>query len=161
MVGHPAHVHIHGTVPGDKIANEVRYEISQNIISVCIRRFFSENVTKKFSKIILETLKYRRENNIRREDFLDMLIDMKSKESEYPFDDEDILSHAVGFYGDGFETSAITLTFLLYELATNLDVQKKLRDEVDEMMEKHSKDITYDVIQSMKYLDMVFWGNNT
>ena len=89
-----------------------------------------------------------------------MLIDMKSKESEYPFDDEDIVAHASGFYGDGFETSAITLTFLLYEVATNPDVQKKLRDEVDKMMEKHGKDITYEVIHSMKYLDLVFWGNN-
>lgn len=48
------------------------------------------------------------------------------------------------------------MTFLSYELMANQDVQKKLQSEIDEINDElDGKMITYDKIQSMKYMDQV------
>jgi hypothetical protein len=43
-------------------------------------------------------------------------------------------------------------------LAVNPDVQAKLRDEVDTVLKKHGGQLSFDAIQEMTYLDMVFSG---
>jgi cytochrome P450 family 6 len=48
------------------------------------------------------------------------------------------------------------MTFSTYELALNQDVQDKLRDEINDVLEKYDGEVTYDAIMEMKYLDMVF-----
>lgn len=63
----------------------------------------------------------------------------------------------VWFIG-GYETSSITITFTLYELAQNLEVQKKAQEEIDTILSKHDGNLTYDVLQEMVYLDMVVSG---
>lgn len=48
------------------------------------------------------------------------------------------------------------MTFLSYELMANQDVQKKLQNEIDIVnKELDGKMITYEKIQSMKYMDQV------
>jgi cytochrome P450 family 6 len=46
--------------------------------------------------------------------------------------------------------------FMSYELALNQDIQDRLRDEINEVLERHNGEVTYDAIMDMKYLDMVF-----
>jgi cytochrome P450 family 6 len=58
----------------------------------------------------------------------------------------------------GFETSSTTLSFCLYELAVNPDIQTKLREEIDVTLAKMGGQITYDGVQSMKYLSQVIDG---
>jgi cytochrome P450 family 6 len=48
------------------------------------------------------------------------------------------------------------MTFSTYELALNQDVQDKLREEINDVLEKYDGEVTYDAIMEMKYLDMVF-----
>jgi cytochrome P450 len=50
------------------------------------------------------------------------------------------------------------MTFALYELSLNPDVQQKLRDEIKTVMRQHQNEITYDAMQEMKYLQMVIDG---
>jgi cytochrome P450 family 6 len=47
------------------------------------------------------------------------------------------------------------MTFALYELALNKDVQDKLRKEIVEAVEKGEGKLSYDTIFELKYLDMV------
>lgn len=63
----------------------------------------------------------------------------------------------VWFVG-GYETSSITLTFTFYELAQNLEVQRKVQEEIDTILSKHDGKLTYDVLQEMVYLDMIVSG---
>ena len=48
------------------------------------------------------------------------------------------------------------MTFCTYELALHQDIQDRLRAEIEEVIEKHGGEVTYDAIMEMKYLDMVF-----
>ncbi|XP_069671900.1 probable cytochrome P450 6a13 isoform X3 [Periplaneta americana] len=67
----------------------------------------------------------------------------------------DVAAQSVTFLLAGFETSATTMSFCLYELALNPDIQDRLREDIDTVLEKHDGNITYEAIQEMSYLDNV------
>ncbi|KAH8307788.1 hypothetical protein KR018_006575, partial [Drosophila ironensis] len=46
------------------------------------------------------------------------------------------------FYLAGFETSSSTMSYCLYELAQNPEIQEKLRSEVQSVLEQHKGQIT-------------------
>jgi cytochrome P450 family 6 len=50
------------------------------------------------------------------------------------------------------------MSFCLYELAVNLDIQDRLRNEIDTVLKEHEGRVTYEGIQEMKYLDKVISG---
>lgn len=56
----------------------------------------------------------------------------------------------------GFETSSTAMTFALYELAINQEIQDKARDEINSVIEAHDGKITYEALNEMPYLSMVF-----
>lgn len=57
-----------------------------------------------------------------------------------------------------FETSSTTLTFALYELALNPDVQETLRNDIQTVLSRHGNELTYEAMLDMKYLQMVIDG---
>lgn len=63
----------------------------------------------------------------------------------------------VWFIG-GYETSSITLTFTLFELSQNIEVQTKVQEEIVSVLNKHDGKLTYEILQEMTYLDMVVSG---
>jgi cytochrome P450 family 6 len=65
------------------------------------------------------------------------------------------------FFAAGFETSSTTMTFCLYELAVNSDIQERLRAEIDTVLQKHGGNITYESIFEMEYLEKVVDGKKT
>jgi cytochrome P450 family 6 len=69
-----------------------------------------------------------------------------------------IAAQAFVFYIAGFETSSSTMSFCLYELAMNPDIQERLRAEIHTVLEKHGGNITYESIFEMNYLDKVLNG---
>lgn len=48
------------------------------------------------------------------------------------------------------------MTFLAYELACNPEIQERLRDEINEVLDDFDYEICFDSMNEMKYLDMVF-----
>ncbi|XP_054722244.1 cytochrome P450 3A24-like [Uloborus diversus] len=67
---------------------------------------------------------------------------------------DEVIAQCVLFFSVGYETTAATLTFVAYSLALNPECQEKLIQEVDSAFRNH-KEMSYDVIRDMKYLDCV------
>ncbi|XP_011173392.2 cytochrome P450 6A1 [Solenopsis invicta] len=112
-----------------------------------------------FTRVITETINYRETNNIIRNDFVDMLRELKKnpdKLGDINLTDSLLASQAFVFFLAGFETSSTTMSHALYELALNQKIQDKLREEIDMVYTKYGKDLILDNIKEMKYLDKVF-----
>jgi len=69
-----------------------------------------------------------------------------------------LAAQAFVFYLGGFETSSTTMTFCLYELSLHQDIQDRLRQEIDVVLQERDGKITYEGIQEMEYLDKVVSG---
>ena len=64
------------------------------------------------------------------------------------------MSTAIVLLVAGYDTTGNTLAFALYELAKNPDIQEKLRSEVEDITDGDlEKELTYDDLQKMTYLD--------
>lgn len=48
--------------------------------------------------------------------------------------------------------------FAIFEIAMNSDVQEKLREEVDTILENYDGKLSYEALQEMHYLDRVLAG---
>lgn len=135
-------------------------------------RFFSEESTNYFRKIVNDSIKHREENNIIRPDFIHLLMEAKkgtltdeneneteTKPKKRDLSDDDLVAQAFIFFFGGFETNSTAISFAVHELAANLDVQTKLQDEIDRVIAEAGGKITYEgVMVKMKYLDMVISG---
>ncbi|XP_073811907.1 cytochrome P450 6a9-like [Musca autumnalis] len=125
-----------------------------------------DDVEAFFMRIVRETVEYREKNNIRRNDFMDMLIDLKNKKlmkSEHGDDLtnlslEQITAQASFFFNAGFETSSTTMGFTLYELAQNQEIQDRARKEVLEKLEKYQGELSYECMKEMSYLEQILSG---
>jgi cytochrome P450 family 6 len=69
-----------------------------------------------------------------------------------------LAAQAFVFFLGGYETSSTTMTFCVYELALHQDIQDRLREEIDDVLQKHDGKLTYEGIQQMEYLDKVVSG---
>lgn len=62
------------------------------------------------------------------------------------------------FFVAGFETTATTISYCLYELAMNPVIQVKLREKIKQTLDANEGKITYDTLKDLTYLDMVING---
>ncbi|XP_068157387.1 probable cytochrome P450 6d5 [Drosophila tropicalis] len=65
-----------------------------------------------------------------------------------------MVGHLTLFLIAGFETSASTAAFTLYELTQHPKVMAKAKEDVINALAKHGGKLSYDAIQDMKYLEL-------
>nr|CAD7405098.1 unnamed protein product [Timema cristinae] len=141
---------------------------------------FSHEMTSFFMGIVKETIGYRESNGVMRSDFLQLLIELKNRgRVDLPSSNENVTTtdgneqdankgdlglkltdslltaQCFMFFMAGFETSSTTMSFCVYELAINPEVQDRLLREVDETLLKTRGEPTYQDISTMDYLDSV------
>lgn len=123
------------------------------------------NVAKFFMNAVKDTVEFREKNDVRRNDFMDLLIKLKNAGS---IDNEngkteitinEIAAQAFIFFLAGFETSSTALSYAIYELSLNQEIQERGRQEVKQMLEKHGGQMTYEAVSEMKYIDQIINGN--
>ncbi|XP_073969697.1 probable cytochrome P450 6a14 [Rhodnius prolixus] len=137
--------------------------------------FNKPDVIKYFCELIKNTLEYRKKNNVHRNDFIQMMIQLQEKgyvelqtkddsddfleidtntykTESFEISDDLILGQAFTFLTSGFEASAIVSTYFLYELVKHPSVMKKVKEEIT-YHAKDNKSLTYDAIREMNYLE--------
>ncbi|CAH0555970.1 unnamed protein product [Brassicogethes aeneus] len=117
-----------------------------------------QDVSDFFINVVRDTVKYRKENNVTRKDFLQLLIDLEKEDTDGDSNSltlNEMAAQAFVFFIAGFETSATTMTFALFEMSLNQDVQERVRQEVREVLARHNGEINYDSIMEMRYMEQV------
>lgn len=86
----------------------------KNVLSL---RFTQVEIEKFFIDLMDQALKYRADNKVQREDFLDHLIQLKNKKG---IEKIEMAAHTISFFTDGFETSSIAIAHVLFEVILKL-----------------------------------------
>lgn len=159
------------------------YLIAPWLMKILGVSFISKNAQKFFEEAIIDTINTREQKGIVRHDMINLLMQVKKgnlkhevKEEEKIVDgfatveesevgrsqhkriweDIDLAAQCFVFFLAGFDTVSTTIGFMAYELMRNPEVQEKLFDEISACEEElDGNTITYEKIQSLKYLDQV------
>lgn len=119
-------------------------------------RVISESITNYFKSIVQETIDTRDKKGIVRPDMIQLMMDVRGKTSEnLDMDIEEMTAQAFIFFFAGFETVSLLMCFMVVLLSRFKDVQKRLQDEVDQVMRESNGKPTYDKIVAMPYMDAV------
>uniref|UniRef100_A0A1B6LYY8 Cytochrome P450 n=1 Tax=Graphocephala atropunctata TaxID=36148 RepID=A0A1B6LYY8_9HEMI len=126
------------------------------IAKILNTRVVPSDVSDFFMCVVKDAIRYREKNSVNRNDYLQLLIQLKDdtstniQGSDVRLSDNELAAEAFVFILAGSETTSSTMSFCLYELAMNAEVQTRLQDEVDSLQE-----ITYESINGLEYLSMV------
>lgn len=121
-------------------------------------KYHSEESINFFTNLVKEALEYREKYNVRRRDFLDLLIEFRQDREGFPLSLEMIVGQVFIFFIGGYESSSSALCQALYELSKNPEIQEKARQEVLQTMKLNDNKLTYDSLKSLKYIKQVAQG---
>ncbi|CAG9768729.1 unnamed protein product [Ceutorhynchus assimilis] len=110
-----------------------------------------KEVDDGLTTIIKDVLESRKKNNIVVNDYLNFIAELGNKNSLRCVE---MAGHAATFFEDGYETSALVMSYILFNLAQSQHVQDKLRSEIGEFEKQNpNRKVTYEDIVEMKYLN--------
>ncbi|XP_050299615.1 cytochrome P450 6j1-like isoform X2 [Anthonomus grandis grandis] len=137
-----------------KLSTAIRQTIcwfSPMIVKLFGISVFEGSSVTRLSAIFKEVLHTRMNSNENTSnDLIDVLLESKKKGSE--LSEDFMVGSAVQFFTAGFETVSSVLSFTLYELTVNPDIQQRLRKEILKHIDENG--FTYESLNAMKYLDM-------
>lgn len=149
------------------VAPDLAKKLKMKVVNPVLSNFFMN--------VVQDTVNVREKNNIYRKDFMHLLLQLKNRgklvdddsifknstdgeNKEVTLSMNELAAQAFVFFLAGYETSSTTMTFCLFELASNPEIQKKLQEEVIEVLKKHDNKLTYEAIMDMRYMDKVVNG---
>lgn len=141
------------------------------------KQIFRKSVHEFFEINVLGEIQRRRKLNLHRPDVIQLMMqaqDGKLKndagdeiDESYTtsklnkiskWTDEELVAQTLIFFLCGFETTASLLQICCWELAKNPDVQQKLFEEIECILERtNGEPISYENLNQMKYLEMVIF----
>ncbi|CAK9834095.1 Cytochrome P450 9e2 [Anthophora retusa] len=116
-------------------------------------KIIDANVEKFFEKLVADNIKEREEKGLNRPDMIQLLLDTRAKSSSVEITNMDIASQAFIFVIGGLENVSTQMCFAAYEIGVNEKVQRKLQDEIDDVLANCNGEVTYEALNNMKYLD--------
>lgn len=145
--------------------------------------FVNAELTDYFKQMIVDNMKQRDAHGIIRNDMIHMMMEVRKGSLQHQKEEQDakdagfatveesnvgkslhsrvwteneLIAQCFLFFLAGFDTVSTCMTFLMYELTINPDIQNRLFDEVQETEQAlNGKPLTYEVLQKMEYMDMV------
>lgn len=139
-------------------------------------RLVERDIEDFMTALVNKTIEHREKNNIHRKDFFQLLLQLRNTGTVH-LDDEwetvinadeggkkltlaEMTAQAFVFFVAGFETTSTTISFCLFEIARNPDIQRRVHAEIDKVLAKHNGEITYESASEMHYLDNCIYGKN-
>lgn len=130
-------------------------------VSVCTLlrvRLIRKEISDFFIDLVSETIKTREEKGIVRPDMIQLMMESKGKlGSGREMSMMDICAQAFVFFFGGFESTSTLMCFAAYEIAVNDDIQRRLQNEIDQVLEDRDGEVTYGAINEMKFLDAIIY----
>jgi len=110
------------------------------------------------SDIIERTYRQRRQTGVKRNDIIDVCIEEIDKSEnleEFKDDIEALLvANALMLFFAGFDTIGLTISMLFHYIMKDQECQHKIAEEITEALNVTNGEITYDMIEKLKYTDM-------
>ncbi|XP_049776099.1 cytochrome P450 9e2-like [Schistocerca cancellata] len=147
----------------------VGYMMSPRLMEFLGIPFFDPKTVGFFRTMVSDTIETREKQGIVRHDMIHLL--MQSRRGELSSHDgdkngvsetkgrelseDDIAAQAMLFFFGGFDTVATLLMFLSYLLATHEEVQRRLQEDIDALMQSSGGQPGYEQVVGCQYLDMV------
>lgn len=159
------------------------FQVCPKIMQIFDIQFFDKKSRTFIKNIVLDMLKVREEKNIVRHDMINLLLEARKGTLKYQEDDkldsmgiatvyeseigkqainkrtwsdDELVSQCFTFFQAGFDTSSTLMSFAIYEMTKDVDVQQKLYEEVKEIHDNlNGQKLSYEIVQKMKYMDMV------
>ncbi|CAB0031705.1 unnamed protein product [Trichogramma brassicae] len=122
-------------------------------------RFISDQIRDFFTTLVQSTVEARDTKGFSRPDMIQLMMDSRGKQLKHlaAIDTTYMTSQAFIFFFGGFDTTSTQMCIIAHELAINEDtVQKRLQEEIDQVLESTNGEPTYEAINAMAYLDAVF-----
>lgn len=137
-------------------------------------RATDDRLEKAITKIVRNICEQRNYEPSGRNDFIDLLLELKTKgvikgdsiekrnadgtpvPVEMAMDLQCIVAQVFVFFAAGFETSSSASSYTMHQLAYNQELQRKIQNEIDEVLVKYNNELCYDSISEMSLLSLAF-----
>ncbi|KAK9507343.1 hypothetical protein O3M35_007219 [Rhynocoris fuscipes] len=139
--------------------------ISPKLYDLLRIRMLDKEYWIKFERILKETIEYRKRDNVRKQDFLQGMMDLMEncdagmEKKYFPdntrmpcYDMQTLICQSLLLYAAGVETSALTLTYFFYEIAAHPEIQEKCRKEIESVIKQTEDDVDISDLPKLEYL---------
>lgn len=130
---------------------------------------------KKFAtKLVKNQIEQREQHKIVRKDFIQCLIQIRNSgklnqdESDWKVNTvkagqktlsiDQCVAQVHAMYIAGFDSTASTVAFTIFEVARNPRVKALLQADIDRTLENYNGELTYESINKMQYLELCVLG---
>ena len=130
-----------------------------------------DKIQTYFLSLLNDVIAHREKCAAYKEDYLQLLInimtqEMSTHETEPNYDPKELREHLMGelaahaftFLRAGLEPTTKTLTYTLYELAKDVVLQQRVREEILKVYEENDNQFNYECIHSLKFLGQIISG---
>lgn len=112
-----------------------------------------DDVSKFYSDVVKSIVGYRSQNkDVKRADLMNILIQMMQSEN---LSMDQITAQSFFYFVAGYETTSTTLTFCIYELSQNQELQDEARKDVTNTLSKNQNQLTYKAVNELNYVDKI------
>lgn len=128
-------------------------------------RFLEKHNAEFFISMISKTVEYREKTGFQRNDFINLLIELKTHgmidgDNVGYLSMNEVAAMCFTFFLAGFETSSNLLTFCLYELCLQPDIQDRLRAEIIATLGQYDNKLTYESSRKIPLLENIIKGKS-
>lgn len=118
--------------------------------------------------LVSKTIEHRERNGIQRKDMMQLMLQLRNSGSVSINDQQwnldssatvknltinQVAAQVFVFFVAGYETSSTLMSFCVWELARNPEIQVKVHQEIDSVLSNYGGALTYEALADMEYLE--------